>query len=177
MREMALDTLREVTYVCLSILWDSILRSPLSLRENIRSITDLVDPKDDCMTISAVHDRIDKESVERRKELEKAHANMKGTPLLLYRAPYIKICRPAALARVLDAARTSSTRPPSVPSAEQHAKNLNHLDAARISFAKGLNDADSSVTSKQAELTRLKEELRELEESDPAAEYELDGTA
>jgi len=87
------------------------------------------------------------------------------------------ICRPAALARVLDAARTSSTRQPSVPSAEQHAKNLNHLDAARISFAKALNDADSSVTSKQAELTRLKEELRELEESDPAAEYELDGTA
>lgn len=87
------------------------------------------------------------------------------------------ICHPAALARVLDAARTSSTRPPSVPSAEQHSKNLNHLDAARISLAKALNDADSSVTSKQAELTRLKEELRELEESDPAAEYELDGTA
>lgn len=83
----------------------------------------------------------------------------------------------AALARVLDAARTSSSRQPSAPSAEQHAKNLNHLDAARISFAKALNDADSSVTSKQAELTRLKEELRELEESDPAAEYELDGTA
>ena len=42
---------------------------------------------------------------------------------------------------------------------------------------KPLNDADSSVTSKQAELTRLKEELRELEEGDPAAECELDGTA
>ena len=83
----------------------------------------------------------------------------------------------AALARVLDAARTSSSRQPTAPSVEQHAKNLNHLDAARISFAKALNDADSSVTSKQAELTRLKEELRELEESDPAAEYELDGTA
>jgi len=39
-----------------------------------------------------------------------------------------------------------------------------------------LNDADSSVTSKQVELTRLKEELRE-EESDLAAEYELDRTA
>ena len=130
------------------------------------------------MVISAVHDRIDKESIERRKELEKAHANLKGTPLLLHRAPWlIKIYCPAALARVLDAARMSSTRPPSVPSAGQHAKRLNHLDAARISLAKALNDADSSVTSKQAELTRLKEELRELEESDSAAEYELDGTA
>ncbi len=56
-------------------------------RENIRSITDLVDAKDDCITISAVHDRIDKESTERRKELERAHANLKGTPFLLYRAP------------------------------------------------------------------------------------------
>jgi kinetochore protein Spc24 len=82
----------------------------------------------------------------------------------------------AALARVLDAARTSSTRPPSVPSAEKHATNLNHLDGTRLSLAKALNDAESAVTSKQAELKRLKEELRLLEESDPAAEHELDGT-
>lgn len=62
-------------------------RHDFDLRENIRSITDLVDAKDDCITISAVHDRIDKESTERRKDLEKAHANLKGTPFLLYRAP------------------------------------------------------------------------------------------
>ncbi|KAF8497095.1 hypothetical protein F5888DRAFT_1700266 [Russula emetica] len=136
---MTLDSLREVI-------------------ENIRSITDLVEPEDDCRTITAVHDRIDKETTGRRKELEKAHANLK------------------ALARVLDAARTSSTRPPSVPSAERHAGNLNHLDGARLSLAKALNDAESAVASKQAELTRLKEELRQLEESDPAAEHELDGT-
>lgn len=86
--------------------------------------------------------------------------------------------RPLALARVLDAARTSSTRPPSVPSVERHAENLNHLDGARLSLAKALNDAESAVASKQAELTRLKEEFRQLEESDPAAEHEheLDGT-
>jgi len=84
------------------------------------------------MTISAVHDRIDKESTERRNELEKAHTNMKDMPFLLYQEPCLvnQICSPAALARVLDAARTSSTRPPSVPSAKQHAKNLIHLDAA-----------------------------------------------
>jgi len=128
-REMALDTLREVTYVCPS-LWDPILWSRLFLRENIHRITGVLDPKDDCMTISAVHDRIDNESTERRNELEKAHVNMKGTPFLLYRAPCLvnQICSPAVLARVLDAARTSSTRPPGVPSTEQHTKNLNHLD-------------------------------------------------
>ncbi|KAI0253933.1 hypothetical protein BJV78DRAFT_1280662 [Lactifluus subvellereus] len=113
---MALDSLHEVI-------------------ENIRSITDLVDPEHDCETITAIQDQIDKEATERKKGLEKAHANLKG------------------LARVLDAARTSSTRPPSA-----------------------LNDAESAVASKQAELTRLKEELRQLEESDPAAEHELDGT-
>ena len=64
-----------------------------------------------------------------------------------------------------------------MPSAEQHAEYLNHLDAARISLAKALNDADSSVTTKQAVLTRLGEELCELEESGRAAEYDLDETA
>lgn len=63
-----------------------------------------------------------------------------------------------------------------MPSAEKHATNLNHLDGTRLSLAKALNDAESAVTSKQAELKRLKEELRLLEESDPAAEHELDGT-
>ena len=139
------------------------------------------------MTISVVHDRIDKESTERRKELEKGPRKSEGyalsslpSTLAWHQTGFfciIKICHPAALARFLDAARTSSTRPPSVPSAEQHAKHLIRLDTARISLAKDLNDADDSVTSKQAELTRLREQLRELKESDPAAEYELGGTA
>ncbi len=60
-------------------------------------------------------------------------------------------------------------------SAEKHAENLIHLDAAHLSFAKALNDAESANSSKQAELSQLMEELRQLEESDPAAEHELDG--
>jgi kinetochore protein Spc24 len=63
-----------------------------------------------------------------------------------------------------------------VPSAERHAENLNHLDAARLSLAKALNGTESAFASKQAEFTRLKEELRQLEESDPAVEHELDAT-
>jgi kinetochore protein Spc24 len=80
-----------------------------------------------------------------------------------------------ALARVLDAARTSSTRPPNVLSAEEHAKNLNHLAAGQLSLAKALHDAESAIASKQAKVSQLMEELRQLEESDPAAEHELDG--
>ncbi|KAH9977222.1 hypothetical protein BGW80DRAFT_1456539 [Lactifluus volemus] len=127
--------------------------------ENIRSITDLVDPEPDCQTITAIHDQIDKETTERRKELEQAHANLK------------------ALARILDTARTSSTRPPGVPSAEQHADNLKRLQHTKISLSKALNDAESTVANKHSELKRLKDDLRQLEESDPAAEHELDGSA
>ena len=148
----------------------------LCFSENIRSITDLVEPEDDCRTITAVHDRIDKETTGRRKELEKAHTNLKGSLYWTFTSSIWSHASILALARVLDAARTSSTRPPSVPSADRHAENLNHLDGARLSLAKALNDAESAVASKQAELTRLKEQLRQLEESDPAAEHELDGT-
>ena len=129
MREMALDTLQEVTYVC-----------PIySVGSNLT-----------VMTFSQGERTQHHGSCRRKRRL------------------HDHLCR---------AARTSSTRPPSVPSAEQHAKNLNHLDTARISLPKALNDADSSVTSKRAELSRLKEELRALEENNTVAGYELDGTA
>jgi kinetochore protein Spc24 len=62
-----------------------------------------------------------------------------------------------------------------VSSAEKHAEHLDHLDTARLSFAKALNDVESAIASKQAEVSQLMEELRQLEESDPAAEHELDG--
>lgn len=84
-----------------------------------------------------------------------------------------------ALSRVLEAARISSTRPASVPSAEAHAKNLNELDISRLSLAKSISDAEGLVISREAELAALKEEARRLEDYDPAVEHEkeLDGTA
>lgn len=87
------------------------------------------------------------------------------------------MCLPPALARVLEAARVSSTRPSSVPSAQEHASLLNELDASRLSLAKAINDAESALASKEAELTRLKESIRTLEDSDPAAEHDLDATS
>jgi chromosome segregation ATPase len=54
-------------------------------------------------------------------------------------------------------------------------KNLNHLAAGQLSLAKALHDAESAIASKQAKVSQLMEELRQLEESDPAAEHELDG--
>ena len=63
-----------------------------------------------------------------------------------------------------------------MPTAEQHTENLNQLDATHLAIAKALSDAQGALTSKDAELARLKEEARKLEQSDPAVEEELDGT-
>ena len=78
---------------------------------------------------------------------------------------------------MLEAARVSATRPSTIPSAEEHVAQMNDLDATRISLAKAINDAEGALAGKEAELTRLKEETRALEISDPAAEHDLDATA
>lgn len=80
----------------------------------------------------------------------------------------------SALAKALEAARISSTRPPSVPSAEAHARTLNKLEDTRLSLAKAINEAESALASKESEKARLREELHALEEADAAAEHELD---
>lgn len=84
-----------------------------------------------------------------------------------------------ALSRILEAARISSTRPPSIPSTEAHAATLNELDINRLSLAKSISDVEGLAASKEAELAALKEEARRLEDYDPAVEHEkeLDGTA
>lgn len=65
-----------------------------------------------------------------------------------------------------------------MPSAQAHATALNELDGTRLSLAKAISDAEGLAASKEAELARLKEEARQLEEYDPALEHEreLDGT-
>ena len=83
------------------------------------------------------------------------------------------------LAKFLEAARVSSTRPASVPSAEAHAGTLNELDVSRLSLAKSISDVEGVIASREAELAALKEETRTLEDYDPASEHEkeLDGAA
>lgn len=85
---------------------------------------------------------------------------------------------PLALAKALEAARISSTRPDSVPSAEAHAAALNKYDSTKFSLMKAISDMQSEIGSKEAELAALKEEARKLEEYDPATEHEkeLDGS-
>ena len=91
---------------------------------------------------------------------------------------YHRLTSLIALSRVLDLARTSATRPSTAPTATQHRAAVHELDATRLSLAKAINDAESSLASREAELASLKEEVRVLEECDPAVEHEreLNGT-
>lgn len=55
---------------------------------------------------------------------------------------------------------------------------LNDLDSSRLSLAKAISDAETSLGSKDAELSALKDDARQLEVYDPAVDHEreLDGT-
>lgn len=151
----------------------------------------IIDPEEDYLTILSAEEQIALTEAKRKKELEDAQANLKCM------CSYLAICffiiwngkwcpkyhfaheYHLALSRVLDAARVSSTRPSSVPSAEAHAAKVNELDVTRLSFGKAISDAEGYIASKEAELAALKEEMRGLEDCDPAVEHEkeLDGTS
>ena len=121
----------------------------------------IMNPDDDYLTIVAAEEKIASSEAKRKKELEEIHTNLK------------------AVTRVLEAARVSCTRPSSVPSEEAHAATMTELDSSRLSLAKAISDAETLAGDRNAELSRLKEEARELELYDPAVEHEkeLDGSA
>ncbi|KLO10706.1 hypothetical protein SCHPADRAFT_856279 [Schizopora paradoxa] len=125
----------------------------------LRELGPIFDPTEDYLTIVAAEEQMGHVAQVRQKEMDQVNTDLK------------------ALSRTLDTARVSSTRPPTIPSEEAHAKILNDLDAMRLSIAKSINDAEGVLTSKEAELAGLKDECLKLEASDPAAEHELDATA
>ncbi|OBZ75700.1 putative kinetochore protein spc24 [Grifola frondosa] len=132
------------------------------IKDTIKAIRDMIpiiDPEEDYLTIAAAEEQMAVTEDTRQHELDQAHSKLRS------------------LARVLEAARASATRPSTIPSAEAHTARMNDLDVTRLSLAKAINDAESALASKEAELARLKEETRILEMSDPAAEHELDATA
>ncbi|KAF7440762.1 hypothetical protein PC9H_001110 [Pleurotus ostreatus] len=127
----------------------------------IRDMGPIIDPEEDFNTIVIAEDNISAAEARKKQALEEAYATLKS------------------LSKILDAARVSSTRPPSVPSAEVHTATMNELDSSRLSLAKAVSDAEGLVASKEAEVAALKEEARRLELCDPASEHErdLDGRA
>ncbi|TFK55243.1 hypothetical protein OE88DRAFT_1654001 [Heliocybe sulcata] len=136
----------------------------VNLRETILEIRKMkanMNPEADFMTIYAAERDMTETEASRKKEIDQANSDLKS------------------LAKLLDAARTSSTRPKSQPTPQQHAAHISSLEDTKLSLGKAINDAESQLAYKEAELAQLKEEARRLEESDPATEHEneLDGTA
>ncbi|EIW84958.1 hypothetical protein CONPUDRAFT_134809 [Coniophora puteana RWD-64-598 SS2] len=127
----------------------------------IKEMTTIIDPSDDYLTITAAEEQMKVNYAKGKREIDDAYSNLKS------------------LSRVLEAARKSSTRPPGVPTAGQHAAYLDEMEVSRMSLAKAIRDAESTLAAKEAELTALKEESTRLERSDPARDHqlELDGTA
>ncbi|KAI0035983.1 hypothetical protein K488DRAFT_82594 [Vararia minispora EC-137] len=128
------------------------------VKRELQRLRDELDPKEDYLSIVAAEKKMEERAKERKMELEEAYNNLK------------------ALSRIRDAARASAKRPPTVPSAEGHAENLHRLDAAQIALQKAVSDTQSTLTSREDRLAKLKEEARELELADPAGEAELTGT-
>ncbi|KJA20213.1 hypothetical protein HYPSUDRAFT_68618 [Hypholoma sublateritium FD-334 SS-4] len=125
----------------------------------IREMLPIMNPDEDYLTIVAAEETMTLTAARRKKELEEGHARLK------------------ALNRALEAARVSSTRPASVPTEQAHISTLNDLDSSRLSLAKAISDAETSLGSKDAELSALKDKARQLEVYDPAVDHEkeLDG--
>ncbi|KAF8655970.1 hypothetical protein AX16_002830 [Volvariella volvacea WC 439] len=126
----------------------------------IREMAPIINFEEDFLTIVAAEETIAAKEAKRRKELEEINSKLKST------------------AKALEAARVSSTRPNNVPSAAAHAAKLNELDGNRFLLGKAISDEEGLVGSREAELTKLKEEARRLENYDPATEHDkaLDGT-
>ncbi|PBK96691.1 hypothetical protein ARMGADRAFT_1010278 [Armillaria gallica] len=127
----------------------------------IRDMATMIDPDEDYLSIAETKERIAAAKADRKKTVDDARADFK------------------ALAKALDAARISSTRPSSVLSADAHASTLNELDVSGLTLGKAISTMEGLVVSKEAELSSLKERARQLEDYDPAAEHEreLDSTA
>ena len=141
-------------------------------------MTTIIDPADDYLTITAAEEQMNVNHAKAKKENDEAYANLKCVYLATQSYSAYDY-NSTVLSRLLDAARKSSTRPPNVPTVEQHAARLNEFDASRISLAKAIRDAENSLASKEAEHATLKDTARRLEESDPAQDHqrELDGLA
>lgn len=82
-----------------------------------------------------------------------------------------------ALSRQLEQSKISATRPANVATEQEHVGAMNELEDTRMGLCKAINDGEGLLASKEAELVRLREEERQLEDKDVASDHDLDSTA
>ncbi|KZV69648.1 hypothetical protein PENSPDRAFT_608360 [Peniophora sp. CONT] len=132
---------------------------PDEVIQQMNELAVALNPEDDYLTIVEADEKMSARAAERKKDLDETHERLRK------------------LASALDAQRASASRPPGVPTAEEHEEMLNAAEEDSQRASKKHIELGDVLASNQSELIRLKKELRELEAENPAEDFELDGTA
>ena len=147
-----------------------------------------LNPEDDYLTIVEADEKMSARAAARKKDLGEMHERLRSAyypclwpppvpPFICKYWDVIILKRTIELASALDAQRASASRPPGVPTAEEHEEMLNAAEEDSQRASKKHIELGDVVATNQSELIRLKKELRELEAENPAEDFELDGTA
>ncbi|KIJ44143.1 hypothetical protein M422DRAFT_47619 [Sphaerobolus stellatus SS14] len=131
----------------------------LSPLEIIARLNDIIDPEQDYVMITEAEEFMKSKAAVRLKATEESRAQI------------------SSLNREVQKAKLSATRPPGVPNEKEHIAMMNELEDQRLQFGKMINDGEGLLASKEAELMRLREEERALEDKDVASDHDLDSTA
>ncbi|KAG6888479.1 hypothetical protein C0995_007905 [Termitomyces sp. Mi166 len=121
----------------------------------------IIDPEEDYLTIVAAEEKIAATESRRKKEIEESQGNLKGELFSYTRE---------AAGGSPNIIQAPCIRPFGTGTCE---------DKTKLDLMKSISDMESLVASQEAELTKLKDEARQLEEYDPALEHkkELGGSA
>ncbi|VDB91453.1 unnamed protein product [Peniophora sp. CBMAI 1063] len=132
---------------------------PDEVIQQMNELAAALNPEDDYLTIVEADEKMSARAAARKKDLDEMHERLRK------------------LASALDAQRASASRPPGVPTAEEHEEMLNAAEEDSQRASKKHIELGDVLAADQSELIRLKKELRELEAENPAEDFEVDGTA
>lgn len=81
-----------------------------------------------------------------------------------------------ALSRKLEMAKTGAARPPGAPDENTHTQNMVALEREKFSLAKNINELEQGVSSLEAGLQQVKNEIIALETEEAEEEVPPDQT-
>ncbi|KAF8507273.1 hypothetical protein JB92DRAFT_2815488 [Gautieria morchelliformis] len=124
----------------------------------IATMTEHMDPEDDYVMITDAEEHMRMKAAARQKSAEDTRAKLR------------------ALSRQLEQAKISAARPANAATEQEHAGLMNELEDTRMGLGKAINDGEGLLASREAELLRLREQERVLEDKDVALDHNLDST-
>ncbi|CUA72417.1 hypothetical protein RSOLAG22IIIB_01086 [Rhizoctonia solani] len=114
----------------------------------MREATSTLDPTENVKIVLDIQEVMKARELNWRAETDKAKAEAR------------------TVAETHHSARIASLRPPNVPSEEKQAEAISSLDKAQFRVIKSINDAESSLSSRQNERVRARGELSAWEAKD-----------